>query len=423
MKFLQYSVLIAGVVSMTSCLKDYNNPADGVLASDANIWTVRNVFKGTTLELGPNTLSGATNTYGVVVSDAASKNIAPGTFILQSDLASPNQAGDITRGIVIDMGASTAVPFVPGDSVKVNVEGAKLEKVNGRMTITGVKAEKVTKLASNAKFTIRPVTLNMVASSFEDYESTVVSFHADLKDYSAGATFSGEHILFDNSGADLTLLTKSDAAFAADPLPANAGLTGVVTYEGDKKIVQLRSAADVQSASGQLYAGFPESFESPDFTAKSSYNMTATNNDIDLKTGNWKLLQAILGNTFLRDKYNLPGKQCVRMQQNLSSSGYVQMNFDLPDGASKVTVFYGKYYTDVPSTFRLEYSVNGGTTWTQTGADVNDMPERGSKQAVFMVNITGPVRFRINKRGLGTSSSTINNGRLCIEDFAIYKGL
>ncbi len=97
------------------------------------------------------------------------------------------------------------------------------------------------------------------------------------------------------------------------------------------------------------------------------------------------------------------------------------MNFDVTEGASKVTVFYGKYYTDPRSTFRLEYSVNGGTSWTALTPDISDMPERGSNQATFMVNISGNVRFRINKRGLGTSSATIQNGRLCIEDMAVYK--
>jgi len=109
------------------------------------------------------------------------------------------------------------------------------------------------------------------------------------------------------------------------------------------------------------------------------------------------------------------------MQQNLTTAAYVQMNFDLTKGASKVTLFYGKYYTDPASTFRLEYSVNGGTTWVATGANVSDMPEKGFKQASFLVNITGNVRFRISKLGLGTSSTTVNNGRLCIEDIAVYQ--
>jgi hypothetical protein len=51
------------------------------------------------------------------------------------------------------------------------------------------------------------------------------------------------------------------------------------------------------------------------------------------------------------------------------------------------------------------------------------MPERGVKQATFEMNITGPVRFRINKLGLGASSPTVFNGRLGLDDIAIYKNL
>lgn len=138
---------------------------------------------------------------------------------------------------------------------------------------------------------------------------------------------------------------------------------------------------------------------------------------ITASTGTWYLLQAILANTVLSDKINPPGKQNIRMQQNLTTSGYVQMNFDVPNGASKVTVFYGKYATDARSTFRLESSINGGTTWIAVGANITDMPDKGNKQASWAVNFAGPVRFRINKIGTGTS----NNGRLSIEDFAIYR--
>lgn len=422
MKFLSYSLLIAGVVSLTSCLKEDPAHAEGEQAPEANLWVVRGTYKGSPMPLSSSTLSGAKNTYGVVVSDAASKNVAPGTFVLQSDLITPSQLGNITRGIVVDMGGAS-VPYEIGDSLLINIEGATLDKVNGKLTIRGITESRITLLKSDAVYTIRPVTLSMIANDFEEYESTVVSLHADLMDYSSGATFSGEHILFDNSGADMLLLTRTDAGFAGDAIPQNAGFKGIVTQEGEKKGIALRTAADVDFISGALYGGYPERFEFPDFSVKGSYNMTAINNNVDLSTGNWKLQQAILGNTVLRDKFNFPGKQCVRMQQNLSSAGYVQMNFDVTEGASKVTLFYGKYYTDPTSTFKLEYSTNGGSTWTQTGADVKDMPDYGSKQAVFMVNITGNVRFRVYKVGLGTSSASKPNGRLCIEDIAIYKAL
>ena len=191
--------------------------------------------------------------------------------------------------------------------------------------------------------------------------------------------------------------TRSQASFAGTNVPVNAQFNGIAGYYntssndtiGAKKTIIVRNANDIKFSSGALYAGYPESFETPDFSQKASYNITTTNNDITLGTGSWKLTQAIIGNTVIRDKINPPGKQCVRIQQNLTTSAYVQMNYDLPNGASKVTVFYGKYYTDPASTFRLEYSINGGTTWVVVTPNISDMPERGVKQATFPLNIVG----------------------------------
>ncbi len=147
-------------------------------------------------------------------------------------------------------------------------------------------------------------------------------------------------------------------------------------------------------------------------------------NAVSFPTGQWNLYQAILGTTAGRDRI-VSGKNAIRMQQNLSVDGYVQMNFDVPNGASKVTLWYGSYYTDRSCTFKLEYSTDGGTTWKQTGEPISDAhtttESMNSKQAVFLMNIQGPVRFRVTKLGLGTSNNVINNGRLGLDDIAIYK--
>lgn len=415
---------------LSSCVKEYDNPATGVTNDKAAIYVVRDAYRGASVTLGADQLGGAVFTSGTVISDKASGNIEPGRFVIQSTVESANQTGNITRGIIIDMGTGTDVPYVMGDSLQVNIDGATLARVDGKLVISGVTPGDITKLAENRAIVARDVTLAMLIAEFEEYESTIIAVHADVSDFGAGVTFSGERPIDDNTGSAF-LHTLGNASFAADAVPVNAQFTGIAGYSnqngddttGAKKIISLRNAADVNFVSGSIYEGFPEGFELPDASEKASYNMTAIANNIDLATGNWKLQQALLGNTVIRDKFNLPGKQCVRMQQNLSSSAYVQMNFDVTEGASKVTVFHGKYYTDPTSTFRLEYSTNGGTSWTVVPGNVTDMPDRGSKQATFMVDIAGNVRFRINKLGLGSSSSTVSNGRLCIEDIAVYKKL
>ena len=415
------SVLLLSI-AFISCIKDYKNPADGTTGEQITLFALKQAYQGSEVNLTADAIGGASKIQGIVISDKAGLNIEPGSFVLQETFPSSNQAGDVTRGIIVKMNSGTA-NYNFGDSVAVNLSGAKLDRISGKLTITGVAPDKVTLIASNKIPASKDVTQAMLNTMMDQYESTLVSLHADVTEYAAGVTLSGLKKLKDNTGADIYLHTRNEAVFATTQVPADAQFNGIAGYFNEsgkdtasaKKTISLRNANDIKFASGVLYAGFPESFETPDVSAKSSYN-TGTN-IIALSTGNWYLLQAILANTPVSDKYNPPGKQCIRMQQNLTTSGYVQMNFDLPDGASKVTVFYGKYSTDAKSTFRLESSTNGGTTWTAVGSNITDMPEKGNKQASWAVNFTGPVRFRINKLGTGTS----NNGRLCIEDFAVYK--
>lgn len=410
------------VLSLQSCIKDYDNPASGTTGEIISLFSLKQAYQGKEVTLTSDAIGGASKIQGIVISDKTGLNIEPGTFVVQQTVTSSNSAGDVTRGIVIKMNSATA-DYNLGDSLLINISGAKLDRINGKLTISGISSDKITTVGTNKVPLVRYVTQGMLGVNMEQYESTLISMHADVVDYAVGTTFSGLRKLKDNTGPDVYLQTIGTATFAATQLPIDAQFNGIATYlnesgkdtSGAKKIIMLRNAADVQFASGALYAGFPESFETPDAATKASYN--SGTNLITANTGTWFLLQAIIGNTVLSDKFNAPGKQSIRMQQNLTTSGFVQMNFDVPDGASKVTVFYGKYGTDAKSTLRLESSVNGGTTWVTVGANITDMPDKGNKQATWAVNFTGPVRFRINKIGTGTS----NNGRLSIEDFAIYK--
>ena len=168
----------------------------------------------------------------------------------------------------------------------------------------------------------------------------------------------------------------------------------------------------------EVYAGFPEDFESPDTSAKSHYKAET----IKLKTGEWTLDQALLGAVAGRDRFNPAGKQSVRMQQNRSKPAYLSMEFDLKEGASKVTLSYGSYYKDDSSAWVLEYSTDGGAVWQAAGKEIS-AENTDLKTATFNVDIKGKVRFRVTKLGLGDGKKdpSIKNGRLSIDDITIYK--
>jgi hypothetical protein len=415
------ALLFCGVV-FNACKKDVN-PSSGKENPFAALYVVKNTYKGTDVKLSPELLSGAHLTGGVVISNLTGKNFPKGGLIIQN--ANRGQV----RGILIDMGEEV-IPFLPGDSVVVDISGGTLSKVGNSLQLKGLKLANINKISSGNKVVSRTVALGVLTTNFELYENTLLKLTADTKPLPiAEETYKGNKTLDDGSGSTIILHTQADALFAGNSLPASATYTVIPTYGsedsgyGTLQQVRLRTEADVENASGPIYPNWPESFETPDIAVKSSYNMNTPavpDNNIVLKTGSWKLFQSILANTAGRDRFNVPGAQCIRMQQNLTVPAYLQMNFDLTRGASKVTLWHGAYFTDAISTFRLEYSTDGGTKWIAAGPDVK-AASGGSKQETFILNIKGNVRFRINKLGLGiTSVPNVLNGRMCIEDIAIY---
>jgi endonuclease G len=110
---------------------------------------------------------------------------------------------------------------------------------------------------------------------------------------------------------------------------------------------------------------------------------------IKMPTGSWTLDDALVGN-LAADLKN--GLKSIRLR-----TGKVTMNFDL-SGMKMLYIKHGKYGTDAASTWKLLVSADGGTTFTQLGADI---AENNStlKLDSFAVTTTGKVRFQIQKEG------------------------
>jgi hypothetical protein len=425
--YIAFLVALVGVLTLNSCRKDINY-SEGTVANYTNLLVLKNAYKGSDLQIQASDLDGATLVGGVVISDNAGKNFPVGSLIMQ------NTARNLVRGIIIDLGTATST-LVPGDSINVNVTGGMLTRVGNTLVLKNIAPSAITKIGANKPVAPRTVALGELLANFSNYESTLVKVTADTKPLPAsGDTYAGSKTINDGGASDVTLYTQAAATFAGNGLPASATYIGIPFYGaangdyGTDPQLRVRTSSDVSNASGPIYNGWPESFESPNATFKPSYNMNTAdvpNNNINCKTGNWKLEQSILGN-LANDRFNAPGVQCIRMQQSLSVPCYVQMNFDLPNGASKVTFWQGAYGTDVSSTFKLQYSTDGGVTWIdaiaegQTTANIQAL-RLGSKQETYLFNLKGNVRFRVMKLGLGASSGTaVANGRLSIEDIAVF---
>ena len=134
--------------------------------------------------------------------------------------------------------------------------------------------------------------------------------------------------------------------------------------------------------------------------SKTSY----TTGNVSLATGSWTLNDALLGNTS-SDKKN--GSQSVRMR----NSGILSNNFDFTTGASTVSISHAIYGTDAACTWQLWYSINGGSSFTQSGGTITSTSST-LQVASFTINITGNIRFQVRK----TDGST---NRINFDDFSV----
>lgn len=167
---------------------------------------------------------------------------------------------------------------------------------------------------------------------------------------------------------------------------------------------------------GMLYPKFPESFEGQEIKSDGYADATS-----QLNTGRWWFSGARI-DSFIND-HPSSGKNAARLVGNNKKPAYVQMNFDLNNGASKVIFWYSSYgaKVDKPCQLQLEYSTDGGEKWIPAG-EVIAAKSKIKQAATVALDVKGAVRFRIQKLALGNAKDdpSISNGRLSIDDFSVY---
>lgn len=381
-------IMLAGLLFFIGCEKD-------VYHSDPlSLKNIKTLYKDEDLVLPESRIG------GVVITDIENGNHVPGYIIVQSG----------EHGMALEL--SNANDFKLGDSVVANVSGKLLTRYNGLLQVRGVEPANVRKVTTGKNVRPRAVGVANLYNNRDKYENTLVKVLGDITPQpNAGETFSGNKKMEELS-FEVSLFTSTQSSFAGELLPNNASFQGVALGVQNNGVeIRMRSIEDVENASGRVYPGFPESFEK-------TVGYTAGDFFVDLPSGKWKF-----NNAGLRNEYTdrvVSGTHAIRFNLNNTTSCYAQMENDVPDGASKVTVYYGQWGGDPGSTWRLEYSTDQGATWKQMGEHVTDASPV-PKLKTYMMDIRVPVRFRINKLGLGTSTATISNGRLNIDDFAIYQ--
>jgi hypothetical protein len=226
--YLYISCLLA-VCFFAGCKKEGNYPG-GTVSAYISLFDIRDLYKGKDVTLSKENMFGADKIAGVVISDHSGGNLPAGLLIVQDS----RRLGQL-RGISIPVGADAA-KYVPGDSVIISVEGSVLKRVDGILQVTGLSNDKITKLASVGPLTPLVVKSNLVLTSPDMYESTLVTVTKAGFDPALppGSTYAGDRIINDGFG-NLTLHTEPTASWANKILPFSSNLTGIVLNSADGK--------------------------------------------------------------------------------------------------------------------------------------------------------------------------------------------
>ena len=418
-KFQYHIVLLMGfLLLLSSCLKENLSPASGQPNPYISLIDIRKVYKGTEVILNDENLTGSSRITGVVVSDPAAGNMPAGTFAIQQ-----TRRG-YKRGIEIVVSGASADSFKYGDSVSVVVTGAKINRNNGALQIEVPSLSNVIKDASN--IVVEPMVVNLATfnSKFDEFESTLLKVANVDAVAASGNVLSGD-VTVTEPGNTGIIHTETTAAFAGKKVALNASYTGIARYssligagtESVSKQLWPLTAGSIEDESGNLYDNFPEDFENGSESLKPDGYDTKTG---DFRTGNYTLTNTYLGGT--GNDLAHSGIYAIRLLSNSTSPSWCTMNYDLPNGASKITLWAGSYgaAADLGTTWRIEYSQNQGISWSQLGADILTV-SKTKQQFTFLTDIRGTVRFRIGKLGIGASTSNNQNGRFSMDDFAVYK--
>lgn len=177
-----------------------------------------------------------------------------------------------------------------------------------------------------------------------------------------------------------------------------------------KKLLLALSLVLAMGFAVSLYADYTVNFEGTGET-KTSY----ASGTVNLSGLDWDMTEALIGDLSADFKNGL---RSARMRGYGTSS--MTMLADKANGIGTVSFQYRRYGTDAQVDWKVEYSTNGGTSWTQIGssftAPASDVVQTFSES----VNSDGNIRIRIKR---ATESGT-SNRRLNIDDITItdYSG-
>ena len=220
-------------------------------------------------------------------------------------------------------------------------------------------------------------------------------------------------------GSNLTkalTVSVSGTGFSVTPTSitaanANNGTTVTVTYNGTASNATgvLTISSSEVSASVNLTASYNSGGDTPvpgDEIIETWEGCTGyenyTNKSVQGKAFSW-----YFSNAGIFAQSNDHWNDAIGCRFGKNADSYIEMTEDVADGACKITFYAANYGSDTAPTIQVQYSTNGGSTWTTVATC---SPNSTWKQYSYDLNVTGNVRFKIAQ----TAGSRLN-----IDDIAI----
>lgn len=171
-----------------------------------------------------------------------------------------------------------------------------------------------------------------------------------------------------------------------------------------KKILLLLALTFAFSLQGQYLVNFEGEGEIKPAYASGTVNLSGLD---------WDMTEALIGNLEADFKF---GERSARLRGYAASS--MTMLESKPNGLGEISFYYRRYGTDAQVDWKVEYSVNQGTSWIQVGDNFTAPASDVVQQFVAAVNVDGNVSIRIKRATEdGTANRRLNIDDILLTDF------
>lgn len=268
MKNIYYIIttIVLGLFLFTSCEKTFDDPTPKTVA-EGNVLTIAEVRAMETVG-SPLTITDDVSVYGVVTMDESTGNLYKESYIT-----------DATGNLYLRFISSSGLYI--GDSVMVNLKGAKILRYNQMLQIDSLHPDNnIVKIATQQYKTPELTTISALLNNLEAAQGKLIQIdNSWFEEGGQGKTYADainliavSRVLKDLNGDVVDVRTSGYSNFAGDTIPSGVGsFIGVVAQYNSGLQLLIRNPNELT-----LNGTLPQLVLSKDF------------DDQDLNSGGWK---------------------------------------------------------------------------------------------------------------------------------------